>query len=178
MGTYLCAGICTKIQIVKKDMTSKKITLEEIIEDLQREIELGLFDKEEDEDTIYWSIKRKYIEYGLIDFLKSQYEIYNKKGDYSEYYREIEKAKTYEKILELAKKPSGQYFHRLQRPVDLRINKRWQHINVYYDLIVFLMEGKILMECYEYIFHYFEYMIRLQKDKYPITGAVKIVISL
>jgi hypothetical protein len=33
------------------------------------------------------------------------------------------------------------------------------------------------MECYEYIFHYFEYMIRLQKDKYPITGAVKIVIK-
>jgi len=178
MGTYLCAGICTKIQIVKKDMTSKKITLEEIIEDLQREIELGLFDKEEDEDTIYWSIKRKYIEYGLIDFLKSQYEIYNKKGDYYEYYREIEKAKTFGKILKLAKKPLGQNFHSLHRPSYLMIDRNWKDINVYYDIIVFFMDGKIIMECYRDIFHYFEHMIRLQKDKYPVAGAVKVVISL
>ncbi len=58
----MCAGICTKIQIAKKDMTSKKITLEEIIEDLQREIELGYYlIKEEDEDTIYVVYKKETI---------------------------------------------------------------------------------------------------------------------
>jgi len=50
-------------------------------------------------------------------------------------------------------------------------------INVYYDIIVFFMDGKIIMECYRDIFHYFEHMIRLQKDKHPVAGAVKVVIS-
>jgi hypothetical protein len=34
------------------------------------------------------------------------------------------------------------------------------------------------MECYRNIFLYFEHMIRLQKDKYPIAGAVKVLISV
>lgn len=179
MGTYLCTGICTKIQIEKKHIESKKVTMEEIVKELQTEIDIELFDNVEDEEGIIcWSIKKKYIENGLIDFLRSQYEIYDKGNDYSKYYREIEKAKTYENILKLAKKPLGPYFQHLQRPSDLSIDKGWKYIDIYYDIIVFFLDGKIIMECYGDIFHYFEYMIRLQKDKYPIAGAVKIVISI
>ncbi|MEQ8223010.1 MAG: hypothetical protein ABRQ37_11960 [Candidatus Eremiobacterota bacterium] len=61
MGTYLCTGICTKIQIQKKDMIAKRITLEEIIKELQKEIDIELFDKKDEEETICWSIKEKYI---------------------------------------------------------------------------------------------------------------------
>ncbi len=132
MGTYLCTGICTKIQISKNDIETKKLTLKEIIKELHKEIDLELFDEKEDEKTIYWSIKKEYIEHGLIDFLKSQYEIYDKKEDYSEYYREIEKAKTYGKILELAQKPLGQNFQTSYHPGYLRIDRSWKNINVYY----------------------------------------------
>jgi len=110
-------------------METKKLTLEDVIKELKKEIVLELFDKKEDEQIIYWSIKKKYIEHGLIDFLKTQYEIYDKQVDYSEYYREIEKAKTFGKILKLAKKPLGQNFHSLHRPSYLRIDRNWKDVN-------------------------------------------------
>ena len=39
------------------------------------------------------------------------------------------------------------------------------------------VDGKIIMEVYTNILHYLENMVRMQKDKYPVREAVKILIS-
>jgi len=52
-----------------------------------------------------------------------------------------------------------------------------ESIRVYFDLMAYFLEGKIIMESYGSSFTYFENNIRLQRDKYPIVDCVKVMIT-
>ena len=42
------------------------------------------------------------------------------------------------------------------------------------DTIVYLSEGKAMLECYGTLFRYVEHFIHQQRDRFPIAAAVKL----
>lgn len=177
MGQYLCVGICRNITIYKEEL--KGATAPDIAtKTLQENFDLDLYDKSEDDTSLSWNIKKDVLENGLLDFLKAQLEICCGDKDNSDLYELIRQAKTYENIIARAKDKCDEHFQEeyfSQREINLGFG-RWG--KVHYEIIVFLIAGKIMMESYGGLFNYFEKMICLQKDKYPLAGSVKIFISL
>ncbi|NIM14914.1 MAG: hypothetical protein GTO45_23360 [Candidatus Aminicenantes bacterium] len=176
MGQFMCVGVCRKITIYKEDL-KHGASLDRADEALKKEVNLSLYDKIEDDESVSWIIKKELIEDGLVDFIKAQLEIFEPEEDFSYLYDAIRKAKTYDKIVEMVE---SKYDEHLQKS---NYTDKWIDLGgfdstkVCFDLIVFLVAGKIFMECYSRIFNYFEKMIGLQKDKFPLAETVKVMIE-
>lgn len=176
MGQFMCVGVCRKITIYKDDLKNGA-SLDKADEPLNKEVNLSLYDKFEDDETATWIIKKDLLEEGLVDFIKAQLEIYDPEQDFSSLYDAIRKAKTYDKIIEMAEATYGEHFQKAKYTHSWIDLGGFDSTKVHYTLIVFLVAGKIFMECYSRIFNYFGKMIALQKDKFPIAETVKIMIE-
>lgn len=91
------------------------------------------------------------------------------------------KVKTAEEITALAEGKSLVHFQLLDNIMEyinvVRSNGFDTDIAVHYRLISYLLDGKIIMECYGNILKYFEHTIRLQRNRYPIVDCVKVLIT-
>ncbi len=183
MGTYLTTGIVQDIIIEKRQIRYKDITIDIINARLKEEINLDHYDYTEDSDGYYWKIKPKMLEGNLVEFLDTQFQMYEGKKDshMQKALEEIAKAKTGNEILNLAASNELINFQLVDQIMEhirvIRSNGFDEHVRIYYNVISYFMDGKIIMECYANIFKYFELNIRLQKDKYPIVDCVKIMIT-
>jgi hypothetical protein len=94
---------------------------------------------------------------------------------------EIKEAGTGDKIIELAKKVSYADFQMISHLYEsLSVKKPSgfpDQIAIQYHMMAFFIDGKIIMECYGNIMHYFEQNIRLQAGKYPVVGCLKTMIT-
>ena len=188
MGTYLTTGIVQKIIIRKSDLVSKKYVskdkfpMKNIIESLQKEIDLDCYIFSEDENAIFWNIKPEMLEGNFVDFLETQFKMYNEKKDTEDLLTKIKEAQTGNDIIKLAKNQAEPLydFQMLDYALDslpiLHPNGFPDHIDVNYHMIAFFIDGKIIMECYRNILHYLERSVRLQKEKYPVVSCLKIMI--
>jgi len=180
MGTYLATGIVHKMCIQKRDMGTHKFTLENIVESLQKELNMDHYVFGEDEDSIFWEIKPEMLEGNFVEFLETQFKMYNDTRNIQEVITKIKEVKTGDKIIELAKQESRFNFQMVHLLSFLKIlpeNGFPDHITVSYHLIAFFLDGKIIMECYGNILHYFEKAIRLQEEKYPVVACLKTMIT-
>ena len=59
----------------------------------------------------------------------------------------------------------------------IRDNGFNEYVMVYYDLIAYFMDGKIITEGLGNSLKYFEANIGLQKDKYPVATCVKVMVT-
>lgn len=176
MGQFMCVGVCRKITIYKEDL-KHGASLDRADEAFKKEVNLSLYDKLEDDESVTWTIKKELIEDGTVDFLKTQLDIFEPGEDCSYLYDAIRKAKTYDKIVELAEVKYDEHFQKSNytyKYVDLG---GFDSTKACFDLIIFLIAGKIQMECYSRIFNYFEKMIGLQKDRFPLAETVKVMID-
>lgn len=175
MGTYLANGIVLDITIDKEDLERENFGLEEAIKCLKDEVNIDLYDLKEIEDRYIWTIKPEMFGGNFIEFLEEQFRLYGGEEDRSiaQVIEEIKGLKSPEEIMNLPDEKSSPNFQLL----DLFSDYIGYRIEVRYRLICYFMDGKILMECYGRILRYFEQMIRLQRDKYPIVDCVKVMIS-
>jgi hypothetical protein len=187
MGTYLATGIVYKMRIQKRDMFSRryvikdKFPMENIVKSLQKEVNMDHYVFGEDENSIIWEIKPEMLEGSFVEFLETQFKMYNEEMNVQEVISRIKEAKTGKKIIELAKKKSLCNFKMADYILDslsvLHATGLSDHITVNYHLMTFFIDGKIIMECYDNILHYFEKAIRLQEDKYPVVTCLKTMIA-
>lgn len=187
MGTYLATGIVYKIIILKRDMVSRKYVIkdkfpmENITESLQQEINLDHYVFREDENSIFWEIKPEMLEGNFVDFLETQFKMYGNKRNIQEVIPKIKEAQIGNKIIDLAKERSLCNFQMVDYILDslpvLHADGFPDHTTVNYHLIAFFIDGKIIMECYDNILHYFEKAIRLQEEKYPVVSCLKTMIT-
>ncbi len=173
MGTYLCTGICTEVVVYKSSLKSKNIEYEALIKSLNQKVNLNLYDKKDEEDKITWNIKHDLIEKDLLSFLKSQFEIYDSKNHNKELYKSLEEAKTGEKMLNIL----SEEFNEDNFSEYLYIGEEEKEIKAHFNLIILFLDGKTFMESYDNILGYFEHMIKLQQDKYPLAETMKIFLS-
>jgi hypothetical protein len=138
---------------------------------------------DENEDSIFWTIKPEMLEGNFVEFLETQFKMYDEatQGRIQDAILKIKEAQTGEKIIELAKKELFENFQMVDNIFGyhrvLHADGFPDHTTVNYHLITFFLDGKIIMECYNNILHYFERNIRLQEQKYPVAACVKTMIT-
>ena len=183
MGMYLATGIVQKIVIYKKQIKYQDITVDIIIQQLKKELDLNFYYFNENIEEYCWTIKPKMLEENLIEFLDTQFQVYTDKkdSDMQKVIAKLTETKSFNQIIELASSKSLAHFQLLEEIFRyikvVRTNGFSEHVEVIYSLISYFLDGKIIMECYGNILRYFEGNIRLQRNKYSIVDCVKVMIT-
>jgi len=178
MGQYIQAGICYRVKVSRAEMERSKVSYEEIIEGLAKEIPIDLYEMNESESGYIFLLKDEILENGnLQEFLIEQYEALN--VDEDETRDIIGKLKELSKvvdIIDLAKEKRYQNFQysSVCEYIDCTI---WRcRVMVEYESIIFMIEGKIIMECYRNFLRYIENLIK-KSNVHRISEAVKVFIE-
>lgn len=178
MGQYIQLGICCKATISKRQM-EESVTYEQLIEEMNKEINLDLYDITEDEEEYVFILKNENLKKGdLIKFLQEQYELcYAEKDDVKEIIDILEKTDNSNDIISIAKEKKYQNFQYNDYVYENIYCTKWRHrISVQYELIVYFIQGKILMECYYDFLRYIENIISKNSSN-KLSSTVKAVIS-
>jgi hypothetical protein len=183
MGTYLATGIVQEIAINKKEINYPDITVDKITDKLRDELNLGCYNFSEDAEGYYWTIKPELLESNLAEFLSTQFKMYQNKPNTRmlDVINQLEKTLSSEEIIKLAKDKSLINFQSMDQIIEyisvLRDNGFNKDITIFYKLIAYFIDGKIITEGLGNSLRYFEANIRLQKDKYPIADCVKVMVT-
>ena len=169
MGIYLATGVVQSIRVPKEE----KVKLETMTGSLGLKVNLSKFDFTENDNWYIWEIKDGVLEdKTFVPFLKQQFRYYDPSK-----VNELDQlaSMSAQEIKNFAKEPSiikGTYcFQFVNNLID------WEYVDINYNMLCFFIDGKIIMECYNDILHYFEELIRLQKKEYPIADCVKVMIT-
>ncbi|WP_297424645.1 hypothetical protein [Clostridium sp.] len=178
MGQYIQAGICYRIKISKEEMKRSKVSYEEIIEGLAKEIQINIYEVNEIESGYIFSLKDEILENGnLQEFLIEQYKALDvdedKMIDIVSRLKELSKVND---IIDFAKEKRYQNFQ-CSSVYDYIYCTIWRdRVMVEYETILFMIEGKIIMECYRSFIRYIENLIK-KSNIHRISEAVKVFIQ-
>ncbi|MBP3041143.1 hypothetical protein J9303_16895 [Bacillaceae bacterium Marseille-Q3522] len=184
MGQYLQMGICNRI-FVKKDRINKlNTTLEKVIEALNKEMDMSLYDQSETEDEFVFSLKDKIISEQLLDFLRFQYSLYTQEEPYTNCFNTVLKMisehNSFEQIEEILSKKSFPCFQSSNVFDQIKVNVQdwiYDWIYIEYSLWLLFLEGKIFLESYNDFFRYLENQVREASKKWSIAGAFRCFIE-
>ncbi|MCC8398677.1 MAG: hypothetical protein LN569_05280 [Rickettsia endosymbiont of Labidopullus appendiculatus] len=152
MGTYLTVGIVQNIAVDKRRIKYPDITVDHITRQLNDELNLNYYNYSEDNDGYYWEIKPQTLEGNLVDFLDAQFQMYTstKYSDMQEVIEKLTKTKNGEEIIKLAADKHFVNFQLVKQIIEhvgiIRDNGFSEQIRLYYSLISYFMDGKIILE--------------------------------
>ncbi len=182
MGQFLAIGLVTK-QIISKDQLEKgKISNEELISKMQKELHFNpvIFDFTENEKDIVFKLKKELFESELIPFLEKFYPlIYINNNSYLETLNELKSALS-ENWLPLAEDKSYEEFQIDNYGIEdnLCFDKAFKpRVTVYYESILLSMEGKIMMESYGRQFNFFKLCMTDMFKEFRLAGALRVYIT-
>ena len=183
MGTYLATGIVQEIAIDKKRISYSDITVDKITDKIKDEVNLACYNFREDLEGYYWQIKPELLENNLVEFLSTQFKMYQSSPDtyLLKVIDQLGKTSGSEEIIKLAESNTLVHFNSAHQIIEyvsvLRDNGFKEHVMLFYNLIAYFLDGKIITEGLGNSLRYFEANIRLQKDKYPVADCVKVMIT-
>jgi hypothetical protein len=183
MGTYLATGIVQEIAIDKRQIKYPDISIDNITRRLKEELNLACYDYSEDLEGYYWKIKPKMLEGNLAEFINTQFQMYQSKidGDMQDVVSQLRKTASGAEVIKLVTNEALINFHQVDQLIEhvrvIRDNGFDEHVMIFYKLIAYFMDGKIITEGLGNSLRYFESNIRLQKDKYPIADCVKVMVT-
>ncbi len=176
MGQYLQAGICYQIVIGKREFTDV-LTVEQLFEELNKEIDLSLFNLEDTNEHVRFVIKEGIVLEQLHEFMEHQFSLYNAayKDEFATVLSEISKKKSLATIIELAKEKQFRFFQESDVLQHFTVFS-WKRVGVKVSMLTFFVDGKILMECYGDFLQYLEKLVR-SNSKHAIAGAFRAFID-
>lgn len=183
MGAYLATGIVQDIAVDKRHIKYSDIKADKIIGQLKDELNLDYYDFSEDLEGYYWKIKPEILESNLADFLTTQFKMYQNKPDIHmlKAINQLKEVVAGEEIIKLAASKSLINFQLVHQIIEyisvIRDNGFDEHVMIFYNLIAYFIDGKIITEGLGNSLTYFEANIRLQKDKYPVATCVKVMVT-
>ena len=178
MGQYLACGIATQIR-VERNWGSDKI--EKILEKMRKKINLDIYDIYIDDDIICMNIKKDLFEKYVVSFIEGQLEIIK---DSLTYDYEIEglkdlkklKGKSYDELIEISNEKNCFFFQMLKgNRFCNNVGYLASSATAYADVITYISDGKIYMECYYQMFDYIRNLI-MNSSSNPIKSAVVVTI--
>ena len=178
MGQYVQAGICYRIKVSKREIERNKVTYEEAIEGLAREVSVDLYEIREVETGYIFSLKDEVLEKGQQpEFLTEQYKLFNadevKAGEIIDKLKGLNKA---DDIIEFGKQKKYQNFQYSSVYDNIYCGICLERLIVEYELITFMLEGKIIMEGNNKFLKYIESLIK-RNNPYKISEIVKVLIG-
>ena len=174
MGQYLECGIAQTIIIEKRYKEDNKTVLERIGEN----IDLSIYNIIEEDDYIELEMKKELFEKYAVDFIIEQ----------SKFFRDNERTNVesllelkglkYDKLIEIANEKSIYNFQFLDGNyinMDISYLDPKSKCRIYGDFISFIGDGKVFLECYNYIFTYLRNCI-INSSNNPIRTSVIVTI--
>ncbi len=181
MGAYVSCGIAKSIEIEKKGRHYGNYKVDEILEEVGKEIDLNIYDIKETERAIYLELKPKIFQENAVPFIKEQLEKRNLKKDYTK--EDLKKlkdleGKSYEELIEIAEEKSCRPFQLIEgciltNDISYISDSKFE---MHADIIIYILDGKAFMECYSDIFYYFRKTI-IDGSNNPIKSSVVITLD-
>ena len=171
MGMYLFTGICTDFQIHREGEWCE----EEVVAQLGDWIDLSLFDRNDGETQMRYTLKPRLLEEGFAEFLEAQFKVYGEMETNEATLEMVRSAKSGLSLLEMARNANHCDFFGVGGREWLQANYL-KRLEISFGMLAFFMDGKISMERYNSIFGYFTHYMRSQRSLYPIAGAMKTII--
>ena len=150
MGQYVQAGICNRAVVSKRQLEGR-VTYEEFIEEVNKELNLDLYNIIDDEENYIFVLKSQALDKDkLVEFLEEQYDLcYADKVNTQKIIDELKNIGSSEDIINLAKEKKYGNFQYNDYTYENIYCTKWKHrVMVEYELIVYFIQGKIFMECY------------------------------
>lgn len=176
MGTFLSCGIAKTIQ-VKKENYSKG----EIMGMLSKNIDLNIYDVSEDTDEyLELELKKDILEKYAVKFAEEQLKIagedINEVSGNKMSLKDLENKK-YDELMEIADSNKCYNFQLIECFAGFSndISYIARELSICADIIEFLGNGKIIMECYGNVFRYFRNLVIKNSDN-PIKTAMMVTI--
>jgi hypothetical protein len=180
MASYIQVGVCTDVIIDKADFARARITRDEAVQKLTGELlDLSMFIEHEDADELRWTLPGELVETGLVPFLRAQYALLGRHAprDPEATLALIAGAGGYEGIVALARARPMPEFQAGTLGEILSIGPARRALPIRTDVLIYLIEGKAIMEEYGQLFAYMEALIHGQKGQFPIAAAVKVFLE-
>jgi hypothetical protein len=145
----------------------------------EQSIDLSLFTKKEDAETVTWELPEAMLNDGLVDFLRDQFLLTRTTlaDEQATLLAKLTAAGTWERMLGIIEEDGGWVLHRGRFKEHFTVGKWRFGISVWLDLNVYVVEGKAMLECYANLFRYMEKSIARQRTRYPLAAAVKVCIG-
>ncbi len=178
MGTYILFTINHKIIVQKKDLSVENITFEEMLNGLNLKFQMSHYQMIEQNNHYEFQAKESvFNSEQLLKFLKEQYSFFTvEKQHKEEIFQELSKASNYNEMIQLVEKCSYPCFQSDTTYENIRCGG-WKRFRITLEGIVFFIEGKAYLECYEELFTYIESLIK-KTSQYEISQLVKVVLTL
>ena len=175
MSRWLTCGIATRITVIKDGDTK-----ENIINELQKELDLNIYNVGEDSKCVYLDMKENMFKEYAIAFVKEQLSTLK----VEETYLKNELAKldeiandSYDEIMEYADICSCICFQLDKGTiVSNNVNYLIPGHTAFADVIDYISDGKIIMECWNELFSYLRKAI-IKGSNNPIRTAVVVTIT-
>jgi hypothetical protein len=110
MGQFLQMGICNRIVVEKERMNKLSICIEKVIESLNKEIDMSLFEQSETEEHLVFTISESIVLEQLQSFLKFMFSLYNQEKPYKESFdtvlKMVSERSSLQEVEEMAEKKS------------------------------------------------------------------------
>ena len=153
---------------------------EKILEKIKKTIDLNIYNNPlENEKYLLLEMKREFMEKYAIKFIEEQLEIAleNTSEEDKSLIKEL-KDKKYDELMEFAEEKQYQNFQLIEGNIYSNdISYIANKLTIFADIIVYMIDGKILMECYTDMFRYLRNLI-LKNSNNPIkTSAVISIIG-
>lgn len=153
---------------------------EKILEKIKKTIDLNIYNNPlENEKYLLLEMKREFMEKCAIKFIEEQLEIAleNTSEEDKSLIKEL-KDKKYDELMEFAEEKQYQNFQLIEGNIYSNdISYIANKLTIFADIIVYMIDGKILMECYADMFRYLRNLI-LKNSNNPIkTSAVISIIG-
>ncbi|MDP4096391.1 hypothetical protein OIN60_06365 [Paenibacillus sp. P96] len=176
MGQYLQLGICHSVTVDKEQLKQHGLAESDVAMKLGEKMDMALFTCHEAEETVRFTLRESIVLEQLHDFLQGQYSMYPAEGDqFNPILIKLSKMQSMQEIVELAERQTLQHFQNNSIYEYIEAGP-WNRVRLRLSLFVFFIEGKILMEGYNYFLGYLENMVR-SNSQYPIAGAFRAVIQ-
>lgn len=184
MGRYLVIGITTEMAFKKSEAIKQFDSLEAASEFVEQNYApTEVFNKEENDEYIGYSIKPELLETELVPFLNEFYDSRYQPGccqhhEKQEILNNISQQSTAEAIINLAKEKKYECFQDdpYWDPYWIE-GKGWGSMKLYTSGIALSLDGKILIECYNSLFIFFQNLIKEKFHKYLISKAIRVTIT-
>lgn len=172
MGQYLQLGIVHRLSVSKEKMNSMGLSVERVKDELNKEVDMALYDLDENDDLVNFVLKDSIVMEQLGNFLQYQYSLYDQNEDshFESAVQAISEMSNPKQIFELAEEKRFPCFQNNRIVHNIQVS-HWKSLRVEISLLVLFVEGKIFMECYDSFLKYLTNIVRETSKQWSICGA-------
>ncbi|MEK4339113.1 hypothetical protein [Brevibacillus sp. FSL L8-0710] len=172
MGQYLQLGIVHRLSVSKEKMNSMGLSVEKVKDELNKEVDMALYDLDENDDLVNFMLKDSIVMEQLGNFLQYQYSLYDQNEDshFESAIQAISEMSYLQQIVGLAEEKRFPCFQNNRIVHDIQVSN-WKSLRVEISLFVLFVESKTYMECYSSFLKYLTNVVRESSKHWSLSGV-------